>query len=179
MSDDTRTTLSFDDVYESHVDALWRCARAMGIAEHAVSDVMQEVFVVVHRRLHELDHGEGIRTWLTRILLRVVQQQRRTFRRKNDHDELSDNVADFKGPDAHENLERYEASRVLAEILDALDEDRRVVFVLAEFEQLTVPEVAKALGVNVNTVYSRLRLARRDYEKHLARIQARQPRRKP
>jgi RNA polymerase sigma-70 factor (ECF subfamily) len=61
---------------------------------------------------------------------------------------------------------------LLSQILGAMDEDQRVVFVLAEVEQLPVPEIAASLETNVNTVYSRLRLARKDYEKHLARIRA-------
>ena len=65
-----------------------------------------------------------------------------------------------------------QAVRILGEILDAMDADQREVFVLAEVEQLAVPEIADILQVNVNTVYSRLRLARKDYERQLARVRA-------
>ena len=49
-------------------------------------------------------------------------------------------------------------------ILDTLDEDKRIVFALVELEQLSVPEVAKLLDINLNTAYSRLRLARGAFE---------------
>ncbi|MBK8170075.1 MAG: sigma-70 family RNA polymerase sigma factor [Sandaracinaceae bacterium] len=166
--------LSFDEVYEAHVDGLWRCARAFGVPEQGVADLLQDVFVVVHRRLPELECSVGIRTWLTRILWRVLSQQRRTFYRKANHSELPDEIVDHAGSTPFDSTERAQASKLLSEILDSFDEDRRAVFVLAEFEQLTAPEVAEALGVNVNTVYSRLRLARRDYMKQLARLQARE-----
>ena len=63
--------------------------------------------------------------------------------------------------------------RVLQKLLDELDDDRRAVFVLAELEQMSAPDIADALGVNVNTVYARLRAARRDFEQGVAREGAR------
>jgi len=59
---------------------------------------------------------------------------------------------------------RAEEVRLLHRILDRLDDDKRAVFVLAELEQMTAPEIAEALSVNLNTVYSRLRAARAAFE---------------
>lgn len=162
----------FREVYEAHVTALWRSARALGIPEHAVEDVLQDVFVVVHRRLPEFEGRAALKTWLMKILVRVVATHRRTYRRKGGHDELTD-VPDERQDGPHERTAQREAAVLLGRILDAMDDDQRTVFVLSEIEQLPVPEIASAIGENVNTVYSRLRLARRDYEKHLARLRAR------
>lgn len=163
----------FDSVYEQHVDALWRSARALGIPEHAVDDVLQDVFVVVHRRLPEFEGRAQVRTWLMKILVRVVSTHRRRHRRKGGLDELPEEMKDEREAGPHEQAARREAAVLLGKILDAMDEDQRTVFVLAEIEQLPVPEIAQALGENPSTIYSRLRLARRDYEKHLARLRAR------
>lgn len=170
----TRPVLpTFDEVYETHVDYLWRSARALGVAPSGIDDVLQDVFLVVHRRLHEFEGRAAVRTWLTRILMRVVAERRRRFRRKEgSHTELAEDAIDSHVPTPHDELARTEAVRLLASILDAMDDDQRTVFVLAEIEQIPVPEIAEALQVNVNTVYSRLRLARKDYEKHLARLRA-------
>ena len=62
--------------------------------------------------------------------------------------------------------------RVLHRLLDELDDDKRTVFVLAELEQTTAPEIADALGIPLNTVYSRLRAARIEFDKALARHRA-------
>jgi len=59
-------------------------------------------------------------------------------------------------------------------ILDGLEEERRVVFVLTELEEFTAAEIAETLGIGINSVYSRLRLARRDFNQALQRQQARQ-----
>lgn len=164
----------FKTVYDTHVTSLWRNARALGIPEHAVEDVLQDVFVVVHRRLPEFEGRAQLRTWLVKILLRVVSSYRRRHRRKGAGlDELSDDVRDESEPGPHEQTARREAVALLAKILDAMDEDQRTVFVLAEIEQLAVPEIATAIGENLSTTYSRLRLARKSYEKHLARVRAR------
>lgn len=163
----------FDEVYETHVDYLWRSARGLGVPEGNVDDVLQDVFVVVYRRLAEFEGRSSMRTWLTRILMRVVSEHRRRFRRKEgSHTELDDDVSDAKADTPHEEVARKEAVRILGEILDAMDAGQREVFVLAEVEQLAVPEIADILQVNVNTVYSRLRLARKEYERQVARVRA-------
>lgn len=164
---------TFDEVYEEHVDYLWRAARGMGVSPSAIDDVLQDLFLVVHRRLPEFEGRASVRTWLTRILVRVVSEHRRRFRRKESgHDELVEDSLDTQQPTPADEAARNQAVALLSEILGSMDEDQRVVFVLAEVEQLPVPEIAASLEVNVNTVYSRLRLARKDYEKHLARLRA-------
>jgi RNA polymerase sigma-70 factor (ECF subfamily) len=74
-------------------------------------------------------------------------------------------------------LERVEALRILDRLLAQLDDDKREVFVLAEVEQMSVAEIAEILEANINTVASRLRAARQEFEKALLRFQAREQRR--
>ena len=169
---------SFDEVYEAHVDFLWRSARALGVRPSGIDDVLQDVFVVVHRRLPYFEGRASLRTWLARILVRVIQEHRRRFRRREDHAELPEEVCDTRdGP--LDEVARGQAAQLLTRILDGMDEDQRTAFVLAEIEQMTVPEIAAALEVNVNTIYSRLRLARREYERQLARVRAKDGWRQP
>lgn len=167
------TPPEFAAVYDAHFASLWRSARALGIPEHAVADVLQDVFIVVHRRLPSFEGRAQVRTWLAKILVRVVATHRRRHRRKGGLGELPEDLRDEREAGPHEHVARREAARLLMEILDAMDQDQRTVFVLAEIEQLPVPEIATAIGENLSTTYSRLRLARRDYERHLARVRAR------
>jgi len=53
--------------------------------------------------------------------------------------------------------------------LEQLSDERRVVFVLAELEQMSMPQIATMLRIPLNTAYSRLRLARRDFSHNLKR----------
>ena len=74
-------------------------------------------------------------------------------------------------------MEKADAARIVNRLLDGLDDDQREVFVLAELEDLSAPEIAEALEVKLNTVYSRLRLARSAFAEVAARHRAREDRR--
>ncbi len=170
---------TFDALYEQHFAFVWRNVRSLGAAPSAVEDLVQDVFVVVHRRLDDFDPARAsIKTWLFGVLRRVVRDHRRTVRRKPAHfgtregDAEIDTMTDATDRGPHENAARAEAVRVLQAMLESLDEDKREVFVLAEIEQMTVPEIAQAIDINVNTAYARLRAARQEFEQALARRRA-------
>jgi RNA polymerase sigma-70 factor (ECF subfamily) len=160
---DEDAELTFDEVYEVYFDLVWRMLRRMGVAMPTIDDAVQDVFIVVHRRLESFERRSSIKTWLSGIALRVAHDHRRTLRRKGGHEALDPTLSDpADGP--HEHLEKNRAVRELDAVLGELGEDKRAVFVLAELEEMTGPEMAEALGVPMNTVYSRLRAARRDFE---------------
>ena len=171
-------TLSFEAVHREHFAFVWRSARRLGVADPSLDDVVQEIFMVVHRRLDEFEGRSKLKTWLFGIVLRVVRDYRRTLRRKSPHALRADAavdpdlLSDRSGKGPHESAANAEAVRLLHALLDDLDDEKREVFVLAELEQLVVPEIAEAIGVNVSTVYSRLRAARQQFEQALARHRA-------
>jgi RNA polymerase sigma-70 factor, ECF subfamily len=166
---------TFDSVYHTYASFVWRNAVRLGIAHGAIEDVMQEVFLVVYRRLPEFEDRASMKAWLSAILIRVVRAYRRTLRRKHRASEDRsprvdpDSVIDGGMPSPLDLAERDEAVRELHAILSAMNEARREVLVLSELEQLTAPEIAQALQVNINTVYWRLRTARREFERILFR----------
>ena len=169
---------SFEELYEAHFGFVWRSVRRLGVNEGAVDDVVQETFLVVHRRLPEFEGRSSINTWLFGILLHVVHDHRRHLRRKSPHlraegptDPETLTARADHGP--HERAVRTEAVKALHAILDELDDEKREAFVLAELEQMTAPEMAEALNVNLNTIYSRLRAARQEFEQAVARNRAR------
>ena len=161
-------------IYSEHFDFAWRSARRMGVAPDAVDDVVQEVFLVAHRRLDDFEGRSSVKTWIFGILLRVVSDHRRTLRRKGGLAPLPEALADERSRGPVEAAMQRERVALLHALLDGLDEDQRAVFVLAELEQMTAPEISDALEVNLNTVYSRLRLARKKFEAGLARHRARE-----
>lgn len=168
---------AFDAIYDAHFDFVWRTARRLGVPESAADDVVQDTFVVLHRRLAEYDGETPIRRWLMGIVTRVVADHRRRYRRKDaacvPHPEDSERALASHAPAPSAEVEQSEAVRLLDSLLAELDEDKREVLVLAQLEEMTVPEIAEVLGANVNTVYARLRAARRDFEAAHARYRAR------
>lgn len=164
-----------DSLYDSHFSFVWRNLRRLGVPEAGLEDAAQDVFLVVHRRWDSFDAGwSSIETWLFGILLRVAQNCRRSLRRgawavpSSDAADIAPSPAD--GP--AELLARREAIAVLDRLLDALDDDKRAVVVLVDIEQLSARQAAEALGVNLNTVYWRLRTAHGQLRKALERIRA-------
>jgi RNA polymerase sigma-70 factor, ECF subfamily len=163
---------TFDQVYAETFPSVWRTARRLGVVESAVDDVVQEVFVTVYRRLDQFEGRCALKTWVFGILMRVVNNYRRTRRRKGAAHATSSVVGDPDvvvdvGADPLELASRSEAGRILHQLLEKLDESKAAVFVLAEIEGMSVPEIAEATDTNVNTVYSRLRAARKEFERAL------------
>jgi RNA polymerase sigma-70 factor (ECF subfamily) len=149
---------SFDEIYAAHFAFVWRILRTLGVAEAALEDAAQDVFVVVHRRLPEFEGRAAVTTWLFAIARRVAGG----YRRKRTTETLADEPAG--SADTFAALSRAEATATVLAILDQMDEDKRIVFALVELEQMSVPEVARMLELNLNTAYSRLRLARQAFE---------------
>jgi len=167
---------SFADFYQAHVEFAVHRARGLGVDDAGLDDVVQNVFWVASRRFYEFRprYAEGSdRAWILAILRRVVSEHRRFRRRKCPPAHLSlvdpETLADTRQPGPHEMLIKIEAARLARRMIQELEEDKRVVFVLAALECLTVSEIARALGVNANTVASRLRAARREFERAAAR----------
>ena len=168
---------TFDQVYQETFAFVWRTVRRLGVNDSAVDDVTQEVFVTVHRRLGEFEGRCAVKTWVFSIVMRVVQNYRRSRRRKGAAQPISSTVVDPEiladtRMDPQEQASRAQAGRILHKLLEELDEEKASVFVLAELEGMTVPAIAEAVGANVNTVYSRLRAARKQFEAALERLQA-------
>jgi len=181
--------LTFDSVYHSYAPFIWRNARRLGVSHGAVEDVMQEVFLVVYRRLPDFEERApltsatpipltSMRAWLSAILIRVVRAHRRQARRKDGAGENAppspepDTLIDRRSPSPLEAAERDEAVQELYAILSRMNDERREVLVLSELEELTAPEIAQALQVNVNTVSWRLRTARHEFERMVLKRRA-------
>jgi RNA polymerase sigma-70 factor (ECF subfamily) len=162
---------AFRVLYEAHVDFVWRNLRRLGVHESDVEDRTQEVFVVAHRRFDEFeDRGHGPRAWLFQIVLRIASDARRHRRRHPEDPDGGDATARASiEPTQAETVARQEALSRLDAALDTIDVGRRAVLVLHEIEEMTAPEIASVLGIPLNTVYSRLRVARVELEAVLAR----------
>ena len=166
--------LSVAATYDAYFDFVWCALRRLGVPPHQLEDAVQDVFVVVQRRLADFEGRSSLKTWLFGIALRVAKDQRR--RRVKQAVEIGPDDDSLVGtdPDPREAALQAEAAALLQTLLDGLDEERRVVFVLTELEEFTAAEIAETLGIGINTVYSRLRLARRDVNQALRRHRARQ-----
>jgi RNA polymerase sigma-70 factor, ECF subfamily len=169
-----RAVPAFRVVYAEYFRGMWRTLRRLGVAEAQLDDAVQDVFLVVHRKLAEFD-GRSLRGWLYAIAVRVASDHRRGAAQRR-LVALPELLVDPR-PDPAQASELGESIRLLHELLAELDEAKRTVFVLGELDQLSVPEIAEALGENQNTVTSRLRAARARFDEAYRRRLARRPER--
>ncbi|MEI8259579.1 MAG: sigma-70 family RNA polymerase sigma factor, partial [Deltaproteobacteria bacterium] len=159
-------------LFDQHFDFVWKSLRRLGVPEADVDDALQEVFVVVHRRLPAFEARSKVTTWLFGICFRVAsEQQRKTRARREDITDAMPDAAD-PGDNPEERCEGREARARLDEVLAQLDADKRAVFVLYEIDENPVEVIAEMVGVPVGTVYSRLRAAREEFDRVLARLRA-------
>lgn len=170
------TLADLEVVFREYHGFVWRSLLHLGIPAASVDDALQDVFLVVHRRIGHFDGRTSLRSWLYGISRRVASEYRRGTRR------AIRSLAVVHDPDLEPAptvlADRISAADAVSKVLGSLDEDKREAFVLAEVEGMTAVEIAEALQTNVNTIYGRLRAARQRFARLLRREQARDERRK-
>jgi len=164
------------EVYEAHFDYVFRCLRGLGVRPDMLDDALQDVFLVVQDKLSAFDGRAKLRTWLYAIVLRVARRYRERSAVDASRFVASEPPSTARPED---DLEHGEQLALARRALDALDPDKRELFVLAAIEQMSAPEIASVLQVPVNTVYSRLRAARAAFSEQVARLQRGKSRRYP
>lgn len=161
--------LGVADVYAEHRDLVWATLQRFGVRSEDLEDAFQDVFIVVQQKLGQFDGGARVSSWLFSICRKVAATHRRRAKKARERasDEPAESVTDMAhGPE--EQAATRIAQTQLQKALDALDLDRRAVFVMFELEELPCDEIAALMGVPVGTVYSRLHAARKELAKLLA-----------
>jgi RNA polymerase sigma-70 factor (ECF subfamily) len=154
------------EIYDEHADFVYRTLIGLRLTPHAAEDALQEVFLVVHRRLPEFE-GTFLKAWLYRIARSVAQNAKRSFwrRTRRSVDVELEALPGSQAEDPHERAVHREHIALLQTLLAELGEKEREVFILAELEQLPREEIAGALGIHLNTVTYRLKAARERLER--------------
>jgi RNA polymerase sigma-70 factor (ECF subfamily) len=165
---DESLCLNFDTVYEENFAFVWRTARALGVPPALIDDAVQEVFIVVHRRLSDFRPEASVRSWVFGVVRRVAKDFRRSDKRRGSSVEVTDEHLGSAKGDPYVVATHNQALRLVEDFALTLDDERRALFVLSELEQMPTPEVASALDLNINTVYSRLKALRQNLSTFVA-----------
>jgi RNA polymerase sigma-70 factor, ECF subfamily len=172
--------LEFATIYETWFDDVSRWVRALGGPAADRDDLVQDVFLIVYRRLHDFD-GQNVAGWLYKIARRRVRDFRRLAWVKNlvgRRAPLSDALTGSTSTPA-ELLERKERSAELERMLETLSDDQRVAFVLFEIEGYSGEEIARVQGVPINTVWARIYKSRKKLQEQIVRSERRERRGQP
>lgn len=156
----------FREVFDAEFAFVCRTLRRLGVREADLADVAQELFVSVHRSLADYDGTRPLRPWLFSFCARFAANYRRLARHRSV--ELAENELSVT------SASDVEARDLVLRALGHLEFDRRVVLVMHDMEGFAAPEIAEQVAAPLNTVYSRLRLARADFRAAVKTLQGKE-----
>lgn len=160
----------FRRLYEAQLAWLLRTLRRLGARPGDVEDLAHDVLTIVHRRLDDLDPTRPERPWLYGVAVRVVSDYRRkaAFTREEFAEKGWDTPSGDKDPEADLEAERKRA--LVLRGLETLSDEQRVVLVAHDLDGTSIPELVEVLEAPLNTLYSRLRLARQHFKAEVERL---------
>ncbi len=154
---------AFRELFRLHRADVARLAQRMLGRAADLEDIVQEVFLQVHRSIRDFRHGARFSTWLYRVTVNVVLMHRRSAKSRPVFTDVPEGYGAVDArPFADGQVERERRISAFRRLLDRLSDKKRLVFVLHELEGLAPSEVAKIVGAPVLTVRTRLFYARRE-----------------
>ena len=162
----TGDALAWRWLYAKQFPVVYRLAIRMGVSEREAADICQEVFLRVHRGLARFRGDAQLATWIYTIALREITRVRRAGAlRRGFAAFLGRSGQEESVPSPEQVCQQAEAVRELGAVLDRLKPKQRAVFVLFELEELSLEEIGVVVGAGLETVRSRLRHARVQFER--------------
>lgn len=162
-------------LFAQHRPRLRAILRRLGVGDANLDDAVQDVFVVLVRRIEEHDGADegSLQAWLRGIARRIASNHRRGATRAS---KLRTQLATEVASTTTDDVDHFDTAAVLQSFLDVLTPEQCEAFVLGEVHGLTGPEIAARLGIPLDTAYSRLRAARRELQRTVTRVRAREHR---
>jgi len=161
----------FRELFETQFSYLWHALKRLGVAERDLEDLVQQVFIQVHGQLPKFDSRRPLRPWLFSFAYNAASNYRALSRHRLELSIVAPEQTCPRAAADEQLITRQELE--LAELaLSHVRLDRRAVLLLHEVEGHSMPEIAESLNIPLNTAYSRLRLAREEYEQAVKRMRA-------
>ncbi|MBF0619175.1 MAG: RNA polymerase sigma factor [Candidatus Omnitrophica bacterium] len=153
--------LDFAEIYHQYSGMVYRVALRMTGRVEEAEEVTQDVFLSVHRHLGAFSGKSTIKTWVYRIAVNCSLNAIKKAGRKRPEVRMEEG---FDAPDSrqdvHEAVEKEAAEEKIQALLNEVSEDERACLLLRAQEGLSYEDIARSLGVNINTVKTRIRRAR-------------------
>jgi RNA polymerase sigma-70 factor (ECF subfamily) len=169
--------LDFRTIYEARFEEVSRWVSILGGPEAEREDLVQDVFVVVHRRLPDFD-GDNLAGWLYQIARRRVRDFRRLLWVRHllfGSVPLPEDLTKGEAS-ASDALETEEKRALLERLLSKLSESERAALSLFEIDGYSGEQVAQIQGVSINTVWARIHHARKKLKAWLEKTELRDKR---
>ena len=159
----------FERMYAEQFDYVARSLRRLGAQPRDLKDLCQEVFLAAYRKRDAFDPTRPLRPWLFGIAFRAVSELRNRAWVQREVGE--ENAAELSvEPRLDEVVSEGEARQLVLAALQKLPAERRAVFIMHDLDGCSAPEISEVVGVPLNTVYSRLRVARDEFATAVKRL---------
>ena len=161
-------TAVFEQEFLPHIDAMYNFALKLTLDEENANDLVQETFLKAFRFASSFEQGTNAKAWLFRILKNsFINEYRKKSKRpaQVDYNEVenfynSDNVDHNATVDLRSTTVQDRIGDEVANALNSLGVDFRIVIILCDLEGFTYEEMSKILDIPIGTVRSRLHRAR-------------------
>ena len=161
--------IAWKNFYDAHFDFVFRVARRLGTPRSDIEDVVHDVFLVVYRKISDFKGG-NIRSWLYRITANVVSDRHRKRRVRDAFKKLRVWFSSPSQETPERAAQRSSAAKAVAIVLQHMSPKKREVFALFEIEGVGGEEISERLEIPVNTVWTRLHHARKDFIRTAKRL---------
>jgi RNA polymerase sigma factor (sigma-70 family) len=163
-------------VYRETFKPTWDLLGHLGILRREDrEDVAQNIYVIISGKLDTYDPSMRLQAWVNGYAVNIARRYKQLARNHREQllgDEAGEQMDE--GPTPEQRAIDDERRTILDRLIAMLEEDRRLVLVMKELQNLDMLDVARALGIPIATGWTRLRLARADLEAAIRRLGARE-----
>ncbi|MCA9400685.1 MAG: RNA polymerase sigma factor [Candidatus Omnitrophica bacterium] len=152
---------AFQEIYELTGKYVYNIVLRIVNNAHDAQEVTQDVFVAIYKKLDQFNYQSKFTTWAYRIAVNsAINFAKRRTRTTGGHVSLSRQAIQYADVSSEPELTREERESTVQRLFNQLPEEQRACMVLRTVDQLSYEEIADVLGINMNTVRSRLKRAR-------------------
>ena len=162
--------IAYPVLYRRFLPRTLRWLRLYGVSKRHREDVAQEVWIRVLRTIADYDGARPFAPWLMTITFRTACDHRKRADVRREKVSETGEVEALAPPAMEDDM--IDATRILEKLLPLLSDEHREVLIMVDVEEQNPSDVAQALGIPVNTVYSRLARAREEFQAVLGRFRA-------
>lgn len=143
---------AFQELYNKYAEYALRTAAAITRNKMNAADAVQETFIRIYKNIESFDIDKPFEPWLYRILVNECNR----ILSKNSNTILIDDFIQNNLQGAIEDQRKFEEYENLYKAIESLDENNKIPIILKYLKGFKENEIAEILGINVNTIKSRL-----------------------
>jgi len=157
------------ELYDRELDYLFATLQRFGAGASEIDDLLQEIFIVLHRQWPTLDTTRSLRPWLFGVAFRVVRAHRRRQTRELQRESLT-LAEEIEAPPPDVGLEDHESMALLLSGLERIPSARRAVVMMHDLDGLEIAAIARRLSMTKIGVYTRLYKGRKELAAAVRRL---------